>query len=212
MNKSMKNLFASSIVATVLAGAVVPASAEETTMPMSNQQMMMKGQSKGGGMPATKPCYWPGMGMMGGMGQGMMGGMGPGMMGGGMGPGMMGDMGMMGGMGPGMMGGGGMTARMTMLDLSDAQAEQLEKIQAEAMRKQRKLMRQMWDEQEKMSDLYDAENRDPAAIGKAYSKLSDLQRQAIEIHIDMENKAAAVLSKEQKAQMRRGFGRGMMGY
>jgi Spy/CpxP family protein refolding chaperone len=119
---------------------------------------------------------------------------------------MMGGGGMMGGMGQGMMG------RMAMLDLSDAQMEQMEKIQAEAMKKQRKLMRQMWDEQENMSDLYDAEKRDPAAIGKAYGKLSDLKRQAIEVHIDTENKAAAILTKEQKTQMRRGFGRGMMGY
>ncbi|MFH2210920.1 MAG: Spy/CpxP family protein refolding chaperone [Pseudomonadota bacterium] len=214
----MKNIFASSIVAIALAGAMATALAEENAMPMPNQQMMMKGQPQTGGMPGTKPCYGPGKGMMGGMGPGMMGG--GGMMGG-MGQGMMGGgMGMMGGMGPGMMGGGGMMggmgqgmmSRMAMLDLSDAQAEQLEKIQAEAMKKQRKLMRQMWDEQEKMSDLYDEEKRDPASIGKAYSKLSDIHRQAIEIRIDTENKAAAVLSKEQKAQMRRGFGRGMMGY
>jgi Spy/CpxP family protein refolding chaperone len=62
-----------------------------------------------------------------------------------------------------------------------------------------------------MSDLYDAEKRDPAAIGKAYGKLADLQRQALEARIEMENKMAEVLTQEQKAQMRRGFGRGMMG-
>jgi Spy/CpxP family protein refolding chaperone len=80
------------------------------------------------------------------------------------------------------------------------------------MKKQRALMRQMWDEHEKLGDLFNAEKRDPAAIGKAYGKLSDLQRQALEARIDAENKGAAVLTKEQKAQMRRGFGRGMMGY
>lgn len=161
------------------------------------------------------------MGMMGGMmnmmgggcpmgmaGGGMwpgMSGYGPGMMGGGMGPGY--------GMGPGMMAGwaGGM-GPMAALDLSDTQTAQLEKIQTESRKKQRSLMRQMWEAQEKLGDLFEAENRDPAAIGKAYGKLADVQRQALEARIEAGNKAAAVLTKEQKAQMRRGFGRGMMGY
>lgn len=143
------------------------------------------------------------MGMMGGgMGPGMSG-YGPGMMGGGMGY----------GMGPGMMAGwaGGM-GPMAALDLSDTQTTQLEKIQTESMKKQRSLMRQMWEAQEKLGDLFDAENRDPAVIGKAYGKLADVQRQALEARIEAGNKAAAVLTKEQKAQMRRGFGGGMMGY
>ncbi|MEN6585368.1 MAG: Spy/CpxP family protein refolding chaperone [Sulfuricella sp.] len=240
MNKPKKILFASSIVAVALAVAAAPSLAEEAAM--SNQQTMMKSQAKGGGTRAAKPCYGSGMGRMDGgyrhgMQQGMGGGYGPGMMGGGMGgscscPGMMMGQGMMGQgmmgqgmmgqgmmgqgmMGQGMMGqgmGGGM-GRMAMLDLSDAQIDQVEKIQTEAMKRQRGLMRQMWDEQEKMSDLYDAEVRDPAAIGKAFSNISDLRRQALEVHIDAENKMAAVLTKEQRAQLRRGFGRkSMMGY
>ncbi|TXH74766.1 periplasmic heavy metal sensor, partial [Thiobacillus sp.] len=159
------------------------------------------------------------MGMMGGMMNMMGGGCPMGMMGGDMGPGMSGyGPGMMGGgmgygMGPGMMAGwaGGM-GPMATLDLSDTQTAQLEKIQTESMKKQRSLMRQMWEAQEKLGDLFDAENRDPAAIGKAYGKLADVQRQALEARIEAGNKAAAVLTKEQKAQMRRGFGGGMMGY
>ena len=230
MNTSMKTLLASSIAAFALAGTAVSASAAEPAMP--DQQMMMHGQAQGSGASGAMPGYGPGygMGMMsGGMGpgygmgpgMGMMGGGCPmGMMGGGMGPGM-GMMNMMGGgmggfgpgpgmmMGPGMMGGG--MGPMAMLDLSDAQTAQLKKIQTESKQKQRTLMRQMWEEQDKLSDLYDAEKRDPAAIGKAYGKLADLQRQALEARIDMDNKMAEVLTKEQKAQMRRGFGRGMMG-
>lgn len=227
MNTSMKTLLASSIAAFALAGTAVSASAAEPAMP--DQQMMMHGQAQGSGASGAMPGY--GMGMMsGGMGagygmgpgMGMMGGGCPmGMMGGGMGPGM-GMMNMMGGgmggfgpgagmmMGPGMMGGG--MGPMAMLDLSDAQTAQLEKIHAESKKKQRTLMRQMWEEQDKLSDLYHVEKRDPAAIGKAYGKLADLQRQALEARIEMENKMATVLTKEQKDKMRRGFGRGMMGY
>jgi Spy/CpxP family protein refolding chaperone len=152
----------------------------------------------------------PGYGMMGGgmgygTGMGTMGGMGPGMgMMDGMDPGMGGGM---GGFGPGMMGMG----PMAMLDLSDAQTAQLQKIQAETMKAQRPLMRRIWDEKKQLWNLRKAEKPDPAAIGKAYGRLADLQRQALEAHIDAENKMAAVLTKEQQAQMRRGFGHGMWG-
>jgi len=229
MNTSMKTWVASSIAAFALLGTAVPASAAEPAMP---DQQMMQGQAQGSGAPGAMPGY--GMGMMGGgmgSGMGMMGGMmnmmggGCPMMGGGMGPGM----GMMGGgmggygpgagmmMGPGMMGGmgpgmGGGMGPMAMLDLSEAQTAQLKKIQTESMKKQRALLLQMWDEQANLGDLVNAEKRDPAAIGKAYGKLADVQRQALEAHIDAENKAAAVFTKEQMMQMRRGYGRNMMGY
>ena len=181
------------------------------------------GAMMGGGMG-------PGMGMMGGG----MGGMGPGMMGGGMGPGMMGGgmgSGMMmgGGMGSGMMMGGGMSgfgpgagmgpgmmgssmAHLGLLNLSDAQITQIENIKAEWKKKQRPLMRQIWEEQDKLNDLTSAEKRDPRAIGKAYSRVSELHRQALEAHIEMENKVTGVLTPEQRTQMRRSFGRGAMGY
>lgn len=209
MNKSVKSLLASSLVAAALAGATVSATAAEPRTP--NPQMMQghwgSGQGYGPGMMGGG--YGPGYGMQqggGGYGPGMMGG-------GGYGMGMMGG-GMSGyGMGPGMMGGwGGGMGALSMLDLSDAQTAQVEKIQSEVSKKQRTLMRQMWDEQEKLGDLYDSDKRDPAAIGKVYGKLSDLQRQAMENHIEAENKISAVLTKEQKAQLRKGYGRGMMGY
>jgi Spy/CpxP family protein refolding chaperone len=196
MNTSMKTLLASSITAFALAGTAVSALAAEPAMP--DQQVMMQGQAQGSGAPGAMPGY--GMGMMGG---GMGYGPGAGMM---MGPGMMGS----GyGMGPGM--GGGM-GPMAMPDLSEAQTAQLKKIQTESMKKQRALMLQMWEAQANLGDLVNAEKRDPAAIGKAYDKLADIQRQALEARIDMENKAAAVFTKEQMVQMRRGYGRNMMGY
>ncbi len=207
MNKSVKSLLASSIVAASLIGTAVSASAAEPRTP--NPQMMQGqrgGQNYGPGMMGGG--YGPGYGMQQG------GGYGPGMMGGGYGPGYGGMMG--GGMGYGMggMGGGwgvGM-GPMYMQDLSDAQTAQMEKIQTEMQKKHRTLMRQMWDEQEKLGDMYSSDKRDPEAMGKVYSKMSDYQRQMVEIHADAENKMEAVLTKEQKTQLRRGYGRGMMGY
>lgn len=190
MNKPINTLAALSMLAGALAGLPGTAAADEKTMPRAG---MMQDAKEG-----VMGC--PGYGMMGGgmgygTGMGTMGGMGPGMDGG------------MSGFGPGMMGMG----PMAMLDLSDAQTAQLQKIQAEFMKAQRPLMRRVWDEKKQLLNLTKAEKPDPAAVGKAYGRLADLQRQSLEAHIDAENKMAAVLTKEQQAQMRRGFGHGMWG-
>lgn len=199
MNKSVKSILASSIVAATLIGATVAATAAEPRTP--NPQLM---QGQRGGQN-----YGPGYGM----GQGD--GYGPGSMGGGYGPGYGGMMGggMGGGYGMGMGGGWGVgMGPMYMQDLTDAQTAQMEKIQTEMQKKHRSLMRQMWDEQEKLGDMYGADKRDPEMMGKTYSKMADFQRQMVEIHADAENKMEAVLTKEQKSQLRRSYGRGMMGY
>lgn len=210
MNTPMRTVLASSIAAVAGWAMTMPASAQESTSPA--QPAATQGQSQESSAPAM-PGYGAGMGMRGGMGGkgmpsdcpgGMMGGgMGPGMgmMGGGMGPGMM------GGMGPGMM--GSSMAHLGLLNLSDAQTAQIETIKTEGKKKQRPLMRQIWEEQDKLNDLTTAEKRDPRAIGKAYSRVSELHRQALEAHIEMENKVMGVLTPEQRTQMRRSFGRGM---
>jgi Spy/CpxP family protein refolding chaperone len=206
MNNSVKSLILSSVDSALLLGTTLSVNAEESRG--SYPQMMQGGQGGGYGPGMMGGGYGPGS-QQGNYGPGMMGGgYGPGMMGGGYGPGMMG-----GGYGPGMMNGWGPGAgALSQLDLSDAQSAQVEKIQAETQKKQRVLMRQMWEEQDKLADLYDDDKRDPAAIGKVYSKVSDLQRQAMEMHVEAENKINALLTKEQKSQLRRSYRRGMMGY
>jgi Spy/CpxP family protein refolding chaperone len=197
MNKPINTLAVLSMFAGALAGLPGAAAAEEKTMPRAGMMQDAKEGCPSYGMMGGGMGYGTGMGTMGGMGpgMGMMDGMDPGMGGG------------MGGFGPGMMGMG----PMAMLDLSDAQTAQLQKIQAEFMKAQRPLMRRIWDEKKQLWNLRKAEKPDPTAIGKAYGRLADLQRQALEAHIDAENKMAAVLTKEQQAQMRHGSGRGMWG-
>lgn len=144
----------------------------------------------------------PGMmgpGMMGGgygmgMGSGMGMGMGPGMGMMGMGPGMMGPgMGMMGGYGP-----------FHGLDLNDDQQKKITQIQ-DALRKQHwELMGKIQDEYVKLRDLYAADTRDPSAIGQQMQRVFDLRRQMIESGVDAENRMEAVLTAEQKAQLRKG--------
>jgi Spy/CpxP family protein refolding chaperone len=142
-------------------------------------------------------------GMMGGPGWGMMG---PGMMMGGYGPmGMMG--GMMGGYGYGPFG---------MLELSEEQRNKIEAIYRDERKDRLDLMGKMMDEMDKIRELMLADKRDPSAIGKAYEPVFILQRRMIENSVEYMNKMEAVLTKEQREQLRkyrhRGMGYGMMGY
>jgi Spy/CpxP family protein refolding chaperone len=196
--------FASAMVSLVIAGAI----AAPTAFAQQPQQ------------PGPGPGYGPGSGMgpgmMGGYGPGrgggmMGGGMGPGMMGGGMGPGMMGGGVMGGGMSPGMMGGGmspgmmgGGMGALWGLDLSDAQRQQVLKIQDELRRKNWDLLGQQQDEQAKLRDAYIASGkRDRAAIVAAYKRIGDLRVQRIENSLDAAEKIEGALTQPQRDQLKR---------
>ena len=157
------------------------------------------GPGRGGYGPGMMGGYGPGgygPGMMGGYGRG---GYGPGMMGGyggGYGPGMMGGLGA--GMGYGMMGLGPLYA----LDLTEQQLAKVTQIQDETRRKNWSVMGKLQDEGAHMRDLFLADKRDPAAIGKQAMKIADLRRQMLEASVDAHNRVEALLSKEQKDQLR----------
>lgn len=121
----------------------------------------------------------------------------------------MGPKGMMGGMCPkGMMGGMGPFSK---LDLNDQQRSKIGTIGDALRKKNRNLMGKMMDEMSKLRDLYAVDKRDPKKIGAIYGKFFDLKRQMIEATIDARNRQEAVLTKEQREQMRRSR-RGMMGH
>jgi len=146
-----------------------------------------------------------GMGMMGGGMMDMMMGGGPG-----------GGMGMMGmgggGMGMGMMGMG----PVSMLDLSDEQRDKIEKISDDTRRKNWDTYGKIMDEQVRLRDLTSGDTVDAKKAGAVYGSLSKLQQQVFEAHIEAHNRVQAVLTKEQKEQLRQWHrggmgGRGMMG-
>ena len=148
-----------------------------------------QGQAPGYGMA---PGYGRGDGMG---GSGMMGG---GMMGG---HGMMGSgMGMMG-MGCGMMGAGHMSP-MWMLDLADQQRTQINKIQNSLRKKNWNTMGKVMDESAKLRDLYAVDKRDPKKIGAVYGRIFDLKRRMIEATITARNQQEAILTKEQRKQLK----------
>jgi Spy/CpxP family protein refolding chaperone len=126
----------------------------------------------------------------------MMGGygMGPGMMGGyGMGPGMMGGY----GMGPGMMGWG-----LYGLNLSAKQRDEINKIFSDMHEKHWALMQAMHQDAAELYKLYSQETPDAKAIGKIYGQIFDMQRQMIEDGITSQNRVNAILTKEQREQLR----------
>jgi len=106
---------------------------------------------------------------------------------------------MMGGYGRGgMMGLGPLYA----LDLNEQQLAKINQIQDEARRKNWSVMGKLQDERAQMRDLFLADKRDPAAIGKQAMKIADLRRQLLEAQVDAHNRVEALLTKEQKDQLR----------
>jgi Spy/CpxP family protein refolding chaperone len=164
--------------------------------------------------PADYPGYGPGYGMgpgmMGGyggygMGPGMMGGYGPGY-GGGYGPGY----GRGYGTGPGMMGGygpggcGGYGGGWGALKLSDEQRTKIDKILEDSARQRWELMGKMHEQGWKMRDLYASGKADDAALKQAYDTMSAMRKSMFENNLETRRKIDAVLTKEQREQLRGG--------
>ena len=144
------------------------------------------------------PGYGPGRGG-GGYGPGMMGDLyGEGMMGDDYGPGMMaGRRGGMAGFGPG----GGMMG-LAALDLSDDQRDKVFAIHEEARTKNFGTMTRMRAEQYSLAKMYRADKVDPNAIGEQQKKVDELRREMIRSHVQTRNQVEALLTPEQKKQLR----------
>lgn len=109
--------------------------------------------------------------------------------------------GMMGRHGSGMM----MEPNMRMLGalaLSDEQRAKVNKLADELKHNNWATQGLINDETARLRDLYEADKRDPAAIGKEYQKIFELERQMIEAYLDTQNRIDALLSPEQLAKMK----------
>ena len=156
---------------------------------------------------ATAAWAQPGPGMMGGSGSGDCGygpgyGMGPGMMGGyGMGPGMMGGY----GMGPGMMGGYGPGGYYG-LKLSAEQRRKIADIQQEQWKKQWALMSSMHELRFKQFGAEESGKFDDAQARKNYQASADLQKQMFENSLETRKRIDAVLTQEQREELKKNWG------
>ena len=108
-------------------------------------------------------------------------------------------------MGAGMMGLGPIWS----LNLSDNQRRTIDNILDQQHKLHWSMMSSLFTDYGKLSDLYDAEHLDAAAIGKVYDDLFKTQRAMIETGIKTRNRIYDQLTKEQKEQLRRDrWGRG----
>ena len=118
--------------------------------------------------------------------------------------------GMMDGYGGGMMGGYDDDMMMESprmgiirsLNLSDGQQSAINKLSDELQHKNWGLLGSIRDEAAKLRDLYEADRRDPAAIGAEYQKIFDLKRQIIESILVTQNKVEDLLTPEQRNQLK----------
>ncbi|MBD3609455.1 MAG: Spy/CpxP family protein refolding chaperone [Gammaproteobacteria bacterium] len=113
----------------------------------------------------------------------------------------------------GMMGG---YAPLGMLNLNDKQWDQVSSIQRQQRNKHIDMMKDMWDRMDNINKLMLAESRDPKTIVKAYEPIFAIKRRMIESRVETMNKVDALLTSEQKQELRkyrrRGMRFGMMGY
>ncbi|MGZ5144963.1 MAG: Spy/CpxP family protein refolding chaperone [Burkholderiales bacterium] len=167
-------------ITAALVGLVV-AVATAGTIAMAQQQ----------GGPGYGPGYSRGGG---GYGPGMMGGYGPG-------PGMMGGYG--GGYGQGWgRGGYGLDGPLAALNLTEEQREKVAKIQEENRSKNWNTMGQMQSEMFKLRQMYFSEKLDANALSEQQRKVDELRRQMLKSRVEARNEMAAVLTPDQRQQLR----------
>jgi len=134
-----------------------------------------------------------------GGGPGMMGGYGGGQ---GMGPGMMGGSGGGYGMGPGMMGSWGPEAYAG-LKLTPEQKKQITTIQQDSRKAMWQLMGAMHEQDYHLHDLLGPGALDEATARKAFQQMQETQKAMFELRLDVRRKIDAVLTPEQREQLRR---------
>lgn len=87
------------------------------------------------------------------------------------------------------------------LDLSQEQQSKINKLSDDLKHNNWATQGLINDETAKLRDLYEADKRDPAAIGKEYQKVFDLKRQMIETYLETQNRIEDILTPEQRAKM-----------
>jgi Spy/CpxP family protein refolding chaperone len=101
------------------------------------------------------------------------------------------------GYGPGMRGGG-----LAALNLSDAQAEKIFAIQEAQHQRNWPTMTKMRSEMFKLQRMYYDEKADPKAVGEQQKKVDDLRRTMLQSHLESRKQIEAVLTEDQRKQLR----------
>ena len=89
------------------------------------------------------------------------------------------------------------------LNLSEDQKSKVYKLSDELVHTNWATQGLINDETAKLRDLYEADKRDPTAIGKEYQRIFDLKRQMIEAYLNTQNRISELLTSEQRDEMKR---------
>jgi len=87
------------------------------------------------------------------------------------------------------------------LDLSDSQKKGVREIHRQHRRENWSRVGEMMEHQDRLADLYDADTPDAKAIGEVYAAIFEIKRKKIESGIQAQNKARALLTKEQQKSL-----------
>lgn len=92
--------------------------------------------------------------------------------------------------------------RLAMLDLTSEQRTQIDKIQNETRSRNWDVLGKVMDAQAKLRELYAADKLDAKAIGAAYANYAKAQQQIIEAQAEATNRMIAVLTAEQREELK----------
>jgi Spy/CpxP family protein refolding chaperone len=111
---------------------------------------------------------------------------------------------MMGGWGGGYGPGGGMMGygALGAVNLTDEQRDKIFAIQEEAHAKNFGTMTKMRQEQYKLGKMFNADKVDAKAVGEQQKKVDELRRQMIQSRVETRNQIEAILTPDQKKQLR----------
>jgi Spy/CpxP family protein refolding chaperone len=93
-------------------------------------------------------------------------------------------------------------AMQSALDLSDDQRKKLDVINDDLQTKTWDIMGKMRVEMSKMRELMVADPLDKAALDATYKRMNDLRQERFDAHLTAHEQMAAVLTKEQRQQLR----------
>ena len=92
--------------------------------------------------------------------------------------------------------------RLAMLDLTSEQRAQIDKIQNDTRSRNWDVLGKAMDAQAKLRELYAADKLDAKAIGAAYANYAKAQQQIIEAQAEATNRMIAVLTAEQREELK----------
>jgi len=96
---------------------------------------------------------------------------------------------------------GGLSSR-TDLNLTPEQRRKIGKIEADMRHDHWDLMGKMHDQESQMTEQFDSEQRDDAALSQTHRSMSELRNQMFDLALRAEKQIDAVLTDEQRAKVR----------